>query len=155
MYRRLSEADHREFWARWRRGHSLSEIARALQRRPQALRVVALRPGGIPPSPRRRARRVLSLPEREEISRAVAAGQSVRAIARALQRAPSTISRELRRHGGRATYRATTADQRAWGRACRPQRCRLAPASARGGRAEARGALVSPADCGLVETHIR
>ena len=126
MYRRLSDADHLEFWARWRRGESLSEIARALDRRPQAIRVVALRTGGIPPGPRRRAPRVLSLPEREEISRALAAGQSLRAIARALQRAPSTISRELQRHGGRATYRATTADQRAWRRACRPQRCRLA-----------------------------
>jgi len=124
--RRFSEADHVELWTRWRRGESLSVIARALNRDPQAITAVAHRTGGIPPTLRRRAARVLSLCEREEISRDLAAGHSLRAIAQALRRAPSTLSRELRRHGGRAVYRATTADQRAWARARRPQRCRLA-----------------------------
>lgn len=124
--RPFSETDRAEFWTRWRRGDSLSEIARALNRGPQLMAVVAHRTGGIPPRPRRRAARVLSLTEREEISRAMATGQSLRAIATTLQRAPSTISREVRRHGGTAVYRAAVADQRAWARARRPQVCRLA-----------------------------
>jgi IS30 family transposase len=69
---------------------------------------------------------VLSTPEREEISRALAARESLRAIARRLGRAPSTISREIRRHGGATRYRAITADDRAWRQARRPKRCRLA-----------------------------
>ena len=126
MYRRYSDADHTEFWTRWRHGDSLSEIARAMNRTPQTIRVVAARSGGIPPRSRRRATVVLVLAEREEISRALAAGESLRTIATRLHRAPSTISREVRRHGGRAAYRATTADGAAWDRARRPQRCRLA-----------------------------
>lgn len=124
--RRFSEADHRELWARWKRGESLSAIARALERHPSVITLVAHRTGGIPPRDRCRAARVLSLSEREEISRAVVAGQSIRAIAAQLSRAPSTISREVRRHGGRAVYRATAADQQAWAWARRPQRCHLA-----------------------------
>lgn len=126
MYRRYSDADHTEFWARWRQGHSLSEIARAMERTPQTIRVVAARTGGFPPRTRRRAASALVLAEREEISRALAAGETLRAIAARLQRAPSTISREVRRHGGRAAYRAVAADRAAWDRARRPQRCRLA-----------------------------
>jgi IS30 family transposase len=68
----------------------------------------------------------LSLEEREEISRGVAAGSSIRRIAARLGRCPSTVSRELRRNGGRGAYRASEADQGAWERACRPKLCRLA-----------------------------
>lgn len=126
MYRRYSDAELEEFWARWRRGESLSVIGRAMGREPQTIRLVAVRTGGIPPRPRRRAARVLALPEREEISRALAAGETLRAIAARLGRAPSTISREVRRHGGPTAYRATAADSAAWDRARRPQACRLA-----------------------------
>jgi IS30 family transposase len=86
------------------------------------------RTGGVAPRARRRAARVLQSAEREEISRGLATGQSLRAVARALGRAPSTISREVTRHGGRATYRARPADAAAWARARRPKRCRLARA---------------------------
>jgi transposase, IS30 family len=82
--------------------------------------------GGIAPLPRRRARRALRLAEREEISRGIAAGQSIRQIAQGLGRSPSTVSREIRRNGGCRAYRASGADRRAWERALRPKPCRLA-----------------------------
>jgi IS30 family transposase len=69
---------------------------------------------------------VLSFAERESISRGLAAGWSLRAIARELGRAPSTISREVARHGGRNRYRAAKADQSAWKSARRPKSCKLA-----------------------------
>ena len=81
--------------------------------------------GGIRPRPRRRSRLALTLSEREEISRGVVAGGSIRSIARTLRRAPSTVSREMRRNGGRLRYRANRADQAAWERARRPKICKL------------------------------
>jgi IS30 family transposase len=123
---RLSPREKAAFWARWTRGESLRAIAEALGQLPDTLYRVAARQGGIAPLARRRAARTLSTQEREEISRALAAGASLRAIARGLARAPSTISREVRRHGGRAPYRAADADARAWQAAGRPKRCRLA-----------------------------
>jgi IS30 family transposase len=122
----LSVRERLELWDRWRRGESLSAIARALGRVMGTVHQVVGRRGGIAPAPRRRAPRTLSSPDREEISRALAAGTSLRGIARALGRAPSTISREVSRHGGRARYRAAQADTRAWRAACRPTPCRLA-----------------------------
>ncbi len=91
-----------------------------------AIAYVIVRHGGIAPAARRRAPRVLSLSEREEISRGLTAGQSIRGIAQRLGRAPSTISREIRRHGGSVTYRAAAADADAWALARRPKDCRLA-----------------------------
>jgi IS30 family transposase len=82
--------------------------------------------GGVAPPERHRSRRALTAQEREEISRGVAAGDSARRIAARLGRSPSTITRELSRHGGRGCYRAAEADRRAWDRARRPQRCKLA-----------------------------
>lgn len=82
--------------------------------------------GGITPAARRRAAGALRLEEREEISRGIAAGRSIRAIAARLGRATSTVSRELKRHGGQAAYHASEADASAWERALRPKRCRLA-----------------------------
>ena len=116
-----------ELWERWRGGQCVADIARALERRNKSgvYRILAAS-GGIPPRPRRRAARTLRLEEREEISRGVAAGDSIRRIARRLGRAPSTVSRELRRHGGPSCYRASDADRLAWERARRPKRCRLA-----------------------------
>jgi IS30 family transposase len=125
-YRRITAAQERAFWARWKRGESVRAIERTLGLQLKALQSVVVRHGGIAPAPRTRAARVLCLAEREEISRGVAAGHSCRAIARAMGRAPSTVSREIARHGGRRRYRAAHADTGAWRRAQRPKRCRLA-----------------------------
>jgi IS30 family transposase len=123
---RLSPQQKAELWARWKRGESLSEIARALARDPTTIFQLVAHHGGLPPRPRTRATRALSLTDREEIACAVAAGASLRAIGRRLGRAASTISREVSRHGGRAHYRATRADAAAWQAARRPKRCCLA-----------------------------
>ena len=105
----------------------MADIARALERRNKSgvYRVLALN-GGITPLPRRRAARALRLAEREEISRGIAAGRSMRQIAQTLGRSPSTVSREIRRNGGCRAYRASGADRRAWERSLRPKPCRLA-----------------------------
>lgn len=112
-------------WDRWRRGESLHRIAALFNRHHSSIRGVLAESGGIRPSQRRRSTRTLSLAEREEISRGMAAGQSMRAIAASLGRAPSTVSRELRRNEGRQGYRASQADQAAWDRARRPKPCKL------------------------------
>lgn len=116
-----------ELWERWKSGLSVAAISRALDRRNKTgvLRIVTLH-GGIAPAPRRRALAALKLEEREEISRGIAAGQSIRQIAHGLGRAPSTVSREIRRNGGSRRYRANPADRSAWERALRPKPCRLA-----------------------------
>src|SRR6266581_271637 len=116
-----------ELWERWKSGQCVADIARALERRNKSgvYRVLALN-GGIAPAPRRRASVALRLEEREEISRGIAAGRSIRRIAQGLGRSPSTVSREIRRNGGYTAYRASEADRRAWERALRPKPCRLA-----------------------------
>lgn len=124
-FRRLSSEQVQELWRRWKMRETLATIGAALGRPHETVYSVVRRYGGIAPKPRRRARWALSLGEREEISRGVAAKRSARAIARTLARAPSTISREIRRHGGRTSYRATVADATAWQRAARPKNCRL------------------------------
>lgn len=124
--RRLSREQEREVWARRKRGESFNTIALALATPPGCVRVAVGRRGGIPPRPRTRAAHALSLADREEISRGLAANQSVRTIARTLGRPPSTVSREIARHGGRRHYRAAPADAAAWRRAERPKRCWLA-----------------------------
>ena len=123
---RLTAAQKTELWRRWRRGESLNAIGRALGRIAKVVRYEVARTGGIPPPARQRSRLALTLPEREAISRGLASGTSVRQISRQLRRAPSTVSREVRRHGGRRRYRAATADAAAWARGRRPKRCRLA-----------------------------
>ena len=123
---RLSGAQERELWARLKQGETLTAIGRTLATRVSSLYGLVRRHGGIAPPPRTRAPRVLTSLEREEISRGLAADDSSRVIAHALGRAPSTISRELIRHGGRTHYRADEADRTAWQHARRPQRCRLA-----------------------------
>jgi IS30 family transposase len=116
-----------ELWERWKNGQSVLAISRALERRNKSgvQGIVALH-GGIAPARRRRAVAALRLEEREEISLGIAAGQSIRGIARGLQRSPSTLSRDIRRNGGLQSYRANRADKRAWERALRPKPCRLA-----------------------------
>src|SRR6266404_883180 len=115
-----------ELWERWRNGLSVAAISRVLDRRNKTgvLRIVTLH-GGITPAPRRRAVAALRFEEREEISRGIAVGRSLRQIARSLGRAPSTVSREIRRSGGSQAYRANRADRSAWERALRPKPCRL------------------------------
>jgi len=116
-----------ELWERWRSGQCVADIARSLRRRNKSgvLRILALN-GGIAPRVRRRTARALSPEEREEISRGIAAGLSIRRIARGLGRSPSTVSREVSRNGGLSAYRASEADAHAWERALRPKACRLA-----------------------------
>src|SRR6187455_3506724 len=116
-----------ELWERWKNGQSVLAISPGLERRNTTgvQRIVALN-GGIAPAPRCRAVAALKLEEREEISRGIAAGRSVRRIAQGLKRSPSTISREIRRNGGSQTYRANRAERSAWERALRPKPCRLA-----------------------------
>ena len=123
---RMSWSEKNELWQRWRRGESLDQIARALHRGSSSIYEYVGAEGGIAPRPRRRSRLALTTTEREEISRQLARGRSLRAISRALGRAPSTISREVARNDGRATYRAAAADRHAWRRTRRPKPCRLA-----------------------------
>ena len=122
-----------EVWDRWESGESLNSIARGLERGHSAVQGMLSRTGGVRPAPKQRSRLALTLAEREEISRGIAAGHSMRAIAAQLGRAPSTISREINRNGGRRRYRANQADEAAWQRAHRPKTCKLAknPAAAR------------------------
>ncbi len=120
-----SDAQKTQMWERWQKGDSLHDIARLFDRGHSAIQRILAESGGIRPAARRRSRLALTLAEREELSRGVAAGHSLRSIAASLGRAPSTISREIRRNGGRRGYRASQSDQAAWDRARRPKRCRL------------------------------
>ncbi|WP_159983260.1 MULTISPECIES: IS30 family transposase [unclassified Novosphingobium] len=115
-----------EIWDRWQRGESMSSIGRRFDRVSSSVFSVISPTGGIRPADRKRVRRALSLAEREWISRGLSVSEPLRAIARRLDRAPSTISREVRRNGGFARYRATASDQAAWDRALRPKPCKLA-----------------------------
>ncbi len=124
--RRMSWEQRAELWRRWRQGETLSEIGRALDRVPAAIFLALAQTGGVTPRLRHRSRWALTTTEREEISRGLVRGESLRTIGARLGRAPSTISRELRRNGGRRWYRAMRADQSAWRRARRPKHCRLA-----------------------------
>jgi IS30 family transposase len=125
-YRGLSPAEVDELWRRMRAGNAMKPTARALGLPTSTVRSYLVRCGGIRPEPRRRSPVRLSLGEREEISRGLAAGLSLRSIAEGLGRAPSTISREVAAHGGRGSYRAAPADQLAWARARRRKVCKLA-----------------------------
>ncbi len=122
----FTAAQRTEIWDRWQRGESMHEIARALGRAHSSICYPLKLNGGVRPRPRTRSPRALSLAERECISRGLASGMSFRAIAGELGRSPSTVSREVHRHGGCASYRAHLADKSAWDRAKRPQRCKLA-----------------------------
>jgi len=113
-------------WERWRKGDSLQQIALLFDRNHSSVQRILAETGGIPPASRCRSKRVLTLSEREEISRGLVAGCSIRALAARLRRAPSTVSREVKRNGGRECYRATQADQATWVRAHRPKPCKLA-----------------------------
>ncbi len=123
---RLSLTQRTDIWGRWKSGQSLHEIGRAFGKPHSSIRCLLLPRGGIPPAARRRSRLALTLPEREDISRGIASGSSIRETARRLDRAASTVSREVTRHGGRPVYRAHEADDQAWESALRPKKCLLA-----------------------------
>lgn len=112
-------------WERWKKGESLQHIAQLFDRDHSSIQRILAETGGIRPPERHRSHLALTLAEREEISRAVVAGWSIRSIATLLARAPSTISREINRNGGVECYRANQAEQAAWDRALRPKTCKL------------------------------
>ena len=122
----LSANEKSEIWRRWKAGETLHEIGRALDKPHGSIRCLLLPRGGIPPAVRRPSRLALTRSEREDISRGIAFGSSLREIAGHLDRAASTVGRELTRHGGRPAYRAHEADDQAWESALRPKKCLLA-----------------------------
>jgi len=121
-----TESQKALMWERWQKGESLQQIAQLFDRNHSSIQGILAATGGIRPAPRRRSRLALTLAEREEISRALVAGQSMRSIAAQLDRAPSTISREIKGNGGQEGYRASQADQSAWDRGRRPKAAKLA-----------------------------
>jgi IS30 family transposase len=120
-----TESQKALMWERWEKGDSLQQIAQLFDRNHSSVQGILVQTGGIRPAQRHRSRLALTLAEREEISRAVAAGHSIRSIAALLGRAPSSISREIQRNGGQECYRASQADQAAWDKAQRPKPCKL------------------------------
>jgi IS30 family transposase len=123
---RHGRLDHGQVWAQYSTGQLPAEIGRSMGRPPDAIYSMIRKAGGIRPAPRVRSPRQLSLAEREEISRGLAAGESCRSIAKMLGRSPSTISREIDRNGGPARYRAVVADRAAWKASRRPKVSKLA-----------------------------
>jgi IS30 family transposase len=123
---KLSANKRIDMWGRWKAGQSLHEIGRAFGKDHVSIQFMLAHHGGIVPAARRRSLRTLTLAEREDISRGIASGSSIREIAKGVQRAASTVSREVARHGGRPLYRASEADQQAWESALRPKVCLLA-----------------------------
>ena len=125
-YRRgFTAADKTELWDRWQRGELLKAIGRAFGKPSSSIYFQVAPHGGIRPASRRRSRLSLTLSEREEISRGIAAHRSARSMARSLGHSPSTVSREISRNGGYDGYRAAQADEQAWARSRRPKRCKL------------------------------
>jgi len=120
-----TDADKALMWDRWRKGESLNEIGRYFERSHTSIQNILSQTGGIRPPERKRSSRSLSLSDREEISRGIVTGRSIRSIAAELGRAASTISREISRNNGRRRYRANQADEMAWARAKRPKACKL------------------------------
>jgi IS30 family transposase len=125
-----TESQKALMWERWRQGESLQHIAQLFDRNHSSIQRILAETGGIRPAKRCRSRLALTSSEREEISRSIVAGTSIRTIATSLGRAPSTISREIKRNGGQVCYRANQADTKAWDRARRPKRCKLAESPA-------------------------
>ena len=123
--RYITDSEMAVIWDRWEKGDSINAIARDLCRYHSAVQGAMARTGGIRPAPRRRSCLALTLAEREEISRGIVMGRSIRAIASQLGRAASTVSREIKRSGGRQRYRANKADEAARQRALRPKICKL------------------------------
>jgi IS30 family transposase len=126
LWRAVSPQQKAELWKRWRRGETMQAIGQAIGTSRSSVFNVLERRGGIYAPPGKRSERCLTLGEREEISRGLAAGCSFHWIASRIERAVSTVSREVERNGGRERYRAGAADAAAWDRAHRPKECKLA-----------------------------
>ena len=120
-----TDAQKALMWERWKEGWTLHQIAQLFNRAHTSVQGILSRTGGIRPPSRSRYATALTLAEREEISRAMVEGQSIRSVAARLGRAPSTVSREIKRNGGQSDYRAAEADSAAWDRALRPKCCKL------------------------------
>ena len=120
-----TDAQKALMWERWKEGWTLQQIAQLFNRAHTSVQGILSRTGGIAPPARSRSATALTLAEREKISRAMVEGQSIRSVAARLGRAPSTVSREIKRNGGQSDYRATEADSAAWDRALRPKHCKL------------------------------
>src|SRR6202795_3457402 len=123
---KLSANQRIDMWGRWKAGQSLHEIGRAFGKDHGSIQFLLSQHGGMVPAVRRRSLLTLTLAEREDISRGIASGSSIREIANGLQRAVSTVSREVSRHGVRRLYGASEADRQAWNSALRPKVCLLA-----------------------------
>src|ERR1035437_6805593 len=123
---KLSMTQRTDMWSRWKAGQSLHEIGRAFGKNHVSIHFMLPQHGGIVPAARRRSLVTLPLAEREDISRGIASGSSIRDIAKGLERATSTVSREVARQGGRPPYRVNEADHQAWESALRPKVCLLA-----------------------------
>src|SRR5688572_1200431 len=123
--KRFTPEERAKVWEAWRSGLTATQIGELIHRPQPSVFDVLKRDGGFAPRTRRRAARALRLEEREEISRGLASGLSIREIARRLGRVASTVGREIGRNGGKQGYRATEADASAWRRGRRPQRCVL------------------------------
>lgn len=126
MGQRLSEEQREDIWRRRALGQTLTEIGQGIGRSHVTVRCALAIHGGIEPRKRHRAAHQLTLQEREEISRGLSAGRTLRELARQINRAPSTISREIARNGGPQAYRAARAERCAWKRGARPKACLLA-----------------------------
>ena len=122
---RLTPDERRELWRRWREGQTLTAIGEALSLAPASVFAMVRSAGGFSPPDRTRSGRSLTREDREEITRGLAAGDSLRSIASRIGRSPSTVSREVSRNGGRGRYRAGDSDDAAWRRARRPKACLL------------------------------
>ena len=151
-----TESQKALMWERWQKGESLQQIAQLFDRNHSSIQGILAESGGIQPAPRCRWRLALTLAEREEISRAVVADQSMHSIATSLGRAPSTISREIKRNGGQECYRASQADQAAWDRAHRPKSCKLVQnrALAHIVAGKLPMAVVARADCRVAQAYL-
>ncbi len=149
-------AQRAEIWDRWQHGESMSSIGRVFDRQSSSVFSVISPTGGIRPPDRTRNKRALVLGEREEISRELSTGRSLRSIAFQLGRAPSTISREVRRNGGRVAYRAAASEQAAWDRALRPKNMQAGLPPGAGPRSILKAApqMVTRTDRGLAQTQL-
>src|ERR1039457_444797 len=123
---RLSAEQRTDMWRRWKAGESLHEIGRAFGKDHGSIQFLLSQRGGIVPAARRGSLRTPMVADREGTSRGFASVASIGEIAKGLQRAASTVSREVARHGGRPLYRANEADHQAWESALRPKACLLA-----------------------------
>ncbi|VTQ30983.1 putative integrase protein [Streptococcus pneumoniae] len=125
MRRTFTAEEKASVFELWKNGTGFSEIANILGSKPGTIFTMLRDTGGIKPHERKRAVAHLTLSEREEIRAGLSAKMSIRAIATALNRSPSTISREVQRNRGRRYYKAVDANNRANRMAKRPKPCLL------------------------------